>query len=84
MVELRLFHKVIGTAYAQMRKIQRIFLHQRFRSNNTSNWYDFAIIVLDKPVKFNEFISPIELPGRSTSKPGPSSKESDPGTLLNC
>jgi len=58
----------MGSAYGEMRKIRAAFAHPRY--NPRTDDHDFAVLVMDRPVKFNEFISPIKLPEVNT-KNGP-------------
>ena len=47
----------------QVRSIQEMLTHPKY---DTFAYYDVAVLQLDEPIEFNNFIRPICLPERST------------------
>jgi secreted trypsin-like serine protease len=62
-----------NTGRTQIRIVSRIFMHEQYNSRTEAN--DIAILRLSQPVTFNNYVSPICLPG-------PDPQESQPVTTI--
>jgi len=54
--------------HTEMRKVQSTFFHPEFK-DDTSAYFDVAVVKMDRQVEFNDYIRPICLPARSQSNP---------------
>lgn len=63
--ELKTFSGLDGKTHCNQPldfKVVKISIHQRYDQNSKGQYNDIALLKLEKPVEFNEFIQPICLP----------------------